>query len=83
MSSARAKPAHGTLGVPKETKTLEGRVALTPDGVREFERLGVEVFVETHAGEAASIPDAAYEAAGATIVKTADEAWGQIGRAHV
>ena len=77
VSSARAKPAHATLGVPKETKTLEGRVALTPDGVREFERLGVEVFVETHAGEAASIPDSAYEAAGATIVKTAAEAWGQ------
>ena len=34
-----------TLGVPKETKTSEGRVAITPDGVREFERAGVEVFV--------------------------------------
>ncbi len=60
-----------TVGVPKEVKTLEGRVSLTPDGVREFERLGIDVFVERGAGEAASIPDADYVAAGATIVPTA------------
>ena len=71
------QPAHRTLGVPKETKTLEGRVALTPDGVREFERAGVEVFVETQAGAAASITDAEYTAAGATIVPAAADAWGQ------
>jgi len=71
------KPAHATLGVPKETKTLEGRVALTPDGVREFERAGIEVFVETEAGAAASIADSEYVAAGATIVPTAADAWGQ------
>ena len=71
------QPAHRTLGVPKETKTLEGRVALTPDGVREFERAGVDVFVETQAGAAASISDAEYTAAGATIVPTAADAWAQ------
>ena len=71
------QPAHRTLGVPKETKTLEGRVALTPDGVREFERAGVEVFVETQAGTAASITDAEYTSAGATIVPTAADAWAQ------
>ncbi|MGA1638483.1 MAG: alanine dehydrogenase [Ilumatobacteraceae bacterium] len=71
------KPAHATLGVPKETKTLEGRVALTPDGVREFERAGVEVFIEKDAGTAASISDAEFAAAGATIVPTADDAWSQ------
>ena len=71
------KPAHATLGVPKETKTLEGRVALTPDGVREFERAGVQVFVEAQAGAAASITDAEYTAAGATIVPTAADAWSQ------
>ncbi len=71
------KPAHATLGVPKETKTLEGRVALTPDGVREFERAGIDVFVETQAGAAASITDNEYVAAGATIVPTAADAWGQ------
>jgi alanine dehydrogenase len=66
-----------TLGVPKEIKTLEGRVSLTPDGVREFERLGIEVFVEKSAGEGASITDAEYVAAGATIVPTAADAWSQ------
>ena len=71
------KPVHATLGVPKETKTLEGRVALTPDGVREFERAGVEVFVETQAGAAASISDNEFVAAGATIVPTAADAWAQ------
>jgi len=71
------KPVCRTLGVPKETKTLEGRVALTPDGVREFERAGIEVFVETQAGAAASISDAEYLAAGATIVPTAADAWSQ------
>ena len=66
-----------TLGVPKEIKTLEGRVSLTPDGVREFERLGIEVFVEKSAGEGASISDAEYVSAGATIVPTAADAWSQ------
>jgi alanine dehydrogenase len=66
-----------TVGVPKEIKTMEGRVSLTPDGVREFERFGIEVVVETGAGEAASITDAEFMAAGATIVKTAADAWSQ------
>jgi hypothetical protein len=59
-----------TVGVPREIKTAEGRVSLTPDGVREFERLGIDVFVETGAGEGASISDADYVAAGADIVET-------------
>ena len=50
---------------------------MTPDGVREFERLGVQVYVETGAGEGASIHDADYVAAGATIVPTAADAWAQ------
>ena len=50
---------------------------MTPDGVREFERLGINVFVETGAGEAANIPDSAYVAAGADIVPTAADAWSQ------
>ena len=70
-------PAITTLGVPKEVKTMEGRVSLTPDGVREFERLGINVYVEKGAGEAASIPDADYVAAGADIVPTAADAWSQ------
>lgn len=64
-----------TVGVPREIKTAEGRVAMTPDGVREFERLGIDVYVETGAGEGASIGDADYAAAGADIVPTAADAW--------
>jgi alanine dehydrogenase len=52
-------------------------VAMTPDGVRELERHGIEVFVEAEAGEGASIADADYVAAGATIVPTAEAAWSQ------
>ena len=60
-----------TVGVPKEVKTAEHRVAMTPDGVRELERHGINVVVETGAGEGASISDADYIAAGAEVVKTA------------
>ncbi len=66
-----------SVGVPKETKTAEHRVAITPDGVRELERAGVPVFVETGAGADSAITDAEYVAAGATIVPTAEDAWGQ------
>ena len=66
-----------TVGVPKETKTAEHRVALTPDGVRELERHGVEVFVEAGAGVDSAVPDADFERAGATIVPTAQDAWSQ------
>lgn len=64
-----------TVGVPTEIKTDERRVALTPDGVREMDSHGVEVLVQAGAGLGASIPDAAYEAAGAAIVATAEETW--------
>lgn len=64
-----------TVGVPRETKTAEGRVALTPDGVRELERHGVSVLVEQGAGDAASLGDPEFTAAGATMVSSAAEAW--------
>ncbi len=64
-----------TVGVPREIKESEGRVALTPDGVRELERLGINVYVETNAGAGASITDADYVAAGADIVPGAADAW--------
>src|SRR6187200_2928886 len=66
-----------TVGVPREIKTAEHRVAMTPDGVRELERQGIQVHVETGAGEGASISDADYVAAGADIVPTAADAWAQ------
>ncbi|RLE24458.1 MAG: alanine dehydrogenase [Actinobacteria bacterium] len=70
-------PSIRTVGVPREIKTAEHRVAMTPDGVRELERHGIDVFVEAGAGEGASISDADYVAAGADIVATAADAWGQ------
>jgi alanine dehydrogenase len=70
-------PVISTVGVPKEIKTLEHRVAMTPDGVRELERHGINVYVEQGAGEGASISDDNYRAAGADIVPTADDAWSQ------
>ena len=74
---ARNAPVIRTVGVPRETKTAEHRVAMTPDGVRELERHGVEVVVETAAGEGASITDDDYRAAGATVVSDAADAWAQ------
>jgi alanine dehydrogenase len=70
-------PVISTVGVPKEIKTLEHRVAMTPDGVRELERHGINVYVEKGAGEGASISDDDYRAAGADIVPSADDAWSQ------
>jgi alanine dehydrogenase len=50
---------------------------MTPDGVRELERHGIDVLVETGAGEGASIGDDDYQAAGARIVSSASDAWAQ------
>jgi alanine dehydrogenase len=77
VPSAPMTPAISTVGVPREIKTAEHRVAMTPDGVRELERQGIQVFVEAGAGEGASIGDADYRAAGAQIVPTAADAWSQ------
>jgi alanine dehydrogenase len=62
------------VGVPKETKTAEARVALTPDGVRELRHHGHDVVVETGAGDGSAIADEQYAAAGA-LVASVDEAW--------
>jgi alanine dehydrogenase len=64
------------VGVPKEVKNNEFRVAITPAGVHELSVHGHEVFVESTAGEGSSIPDEEYKAAGATILATADDVWG-------
>lgn len=66
-----------SIGVPREVKIAEGRVAMTPDGVRECERYGIAVCVETGAGDGASISDSDFVAAGAKIVPTAADAWAQ------
>src|ERR687898_200793 len=61
------------IGVPKESKTHEYRVGLTPSSVRELVEHGHEVLVETEAGDAIGLVDAAYESAGARIAATAEE----------
>ncbi len=60
------------VGVPKEVKNHEYRVAATPEGVRELTRAGHEVVVETTAGDGSAILDSDYEAAGARILASAD-----------
>ncbi|HIW64206.1 MAG TPA: alanine dehydrogenase [Candidatus Stackebrandtia excrementipullorum] len=64
------------VGIPREVKNHEYRVAITPAGVHEFVGAGHEVVIETGAGEGSSIPDADYVAAGARILETADDVWG-------
>ncbi|HZB20164.1 MAG TPA: alanine dehydrogenase, partial [Blastococcus sp.] len=63
------------VGVPREVKNREYRVALTPAGVTELVRAGHEVLVERGAGEGSSIPDADFTGAGARIVAEADDVW--------
>jgi alanine dehydrogenase len=67
------------VGVPTEVKNSEHRVAITPDGVRELGRHGVEVLVQAGAGEESSIDDGEYVAAGAAIAADPAEVWGAAG----
>ena len=63
------------IGIPKEIKTREGRVAMTPVGVRTLVHHGHKVFVERDAGIGSGIKDVAYEQAGARIVQGAEALW--------
>ena len=56
-----------SITVPKETRPNEQRVALVPSVVQKLQKLGVEILLETGAGDAALIPDAAYSAAGVNV----------------
>jgi len=64
------------IGVAKEIKTDEYRVALTPAGARELVQKGHEVLIESTAGDGSSFFDADYERAGARVVSV-DDVWGQ------
>ena len=55
------------IAVARETEANEPRVAATPETVKKFKALGAEVVVARGAGIASGIPDAEYEAAGATL----------------
>jgi alanine dehydrogenase len=65
------------VGIPREVKNHEYRVAITPAGVHELTRAGHQVLVEASAGVGSSIPDADFVSAGATILPTADEVWAE------
>ena len=63
------------VGIPKEVKNHEYRVAITPAGVHELVRAGHQVFVQRDAGTGSAIPDTDFVAAGAVILPDADEVW--------
>ncbi|HVB00350.1 MAG TPA: hypothetical protein VNE42_03685, partial [Acidimicrobiales bacterium] len=63
------------VGVPREVKTDENRVAMTAAGVRELVHAGHSVLVEAGAGAGSMITDERYVAAGAKIVDLAEEVW--------
>lgn len=65
------------VGVPKEVKPDEYRVALLPVGAEELVRRGHRVLIERTAGEGSGLPDEAYAEVGATLVDTAAEVWGE------
>jgi alanine dehydrogenase len=64
------------IGIPKEVKDNEYRVAVTPAGARELEVAGHRVLVLAGAGEGSAIPDAAYVKYGAEVVDRAEDVWG-------
>ncbi|CAM5650957.1 alanine dehydrogenase [Streptomyces canus] len=66
---------HVKVGIPREVKNNEFRVAITPAGVHELVRHGHQVVIERGAGVGSSIPDGEYVAEGAQILDTADEVW--------
>jgi len=63
------------IGIPRETKPGECRVAVTPSGVRALRGSGAGIVVETGAGAASGFEDGEYRDAGGAIVPTAAEAW--------
>ncbi|MFK9091187.1 alanine dehydrogenase [Bacillus salipaludis] len=63
------------IGVPKEVKNNENRVAMTPAGVVNLVKFGHEVFIEKGAGLGSGFLDEDYSTAGAMLVETASEAW--------
>lgn len=66
-----------TIGVPKEIKNNENRVAVTPAGVEALLKSGHSVKIEKNAGAGSGFTDQSYEKSGAVIVDTAAEAWAE------
>ena len=65
------------VGIPREVKDTEHRVAITPSGVHELVAHGHAVLVEAGAGEGSSITDGEFAGAGARLVDSADELWAE------
>ncbi|MGH8773788.1 MAG: alanine dehydrogenase [Jiangellaceae bacterium] len=65
------------VGIPTEVKNHEYRVAITPAGVHELVRHGHDVLVQREAGLGSSISDGEFKAAGARVLDTADDVWGE------
>jgi alanine dehydrogenase len=65
------------IGVPREIKDHETRVGLVPSGVATLREAGHEILVEARAGEGSSIPDEDYRKAGAVVLDSARDVWGQ------
>ena len=65
------------IGIPKETQPSEKRVAIAPDNVGAFAKLGYEVIIEKGAGEQANLADSAFMDAGARIVDDAAAIWSE------
>src|SRR4029077_1289576 len=63
------------IGVPKEVKEGEYRIAMTPDGVKALTGAGHTVRVQSGAGQLAGFPDAEYRRAGAVLVRGASRVW--------
>ena len=65
------------VGIPREIKPQEARVAATPAGVQQLVRRGHTVLVQAHAGEGSGFSDAEYQQAGAELVASAEDVWGR------
>jgi alanine dehydrogenase len=65
------------VGIPREVKDHEYRVAITPAGVNELSRAGHQVYVEKDAGAGSSLPDESFTSAGAQVLGTADDVWSE------
>ncbi|MFE9322028.1 alanine dehydrogenase [Nocardia sp. NPDC052278] len=64
------------IGIPREVKNHEYRVACTPAGAHELVSRGHEVYIEAGAGQGSAFEDMAYAAVGTRVLDTADEVWG-------
>jgi len=65
------------IGVPKEIKNNENRVALTPSGANELVKRGHTVYIQASAGEGSDFSDALYESSGAQILSTIEEVYAE------